>query len=338
MPIVWVDSFFGVYKHMSTDSIKIAGFFSGTGGIEYGLMKAGGFDTAYANDFDSYASETYGLNFDESHYELKDINDVDFKELPNVNMVVGGFPCQAFSVAGYRQGFNDEKGRGDLFFRIADAIVEKQPEVVLLENVKGLVGHDKGKTFKVILETLKNLGYHTKWQVLNSKDYGNIPQGRERIYIVSFKDEEACEKFEFPEPVKLTTKLTDLIDFKTKIDDKYYYTKDKNPTMWDTLSEGVTEEGVIYQWRRHYVRANKSGVAPTLTANMGTGGHNVPLIKTSHGIRKLTPRECFNLMGYDKNYKLPSQADSRLYKQAGNAVVVPVVQRIGEQIKKALKK
>lgn len=323
---------------MSNDkNITIAGFFSGTGGIEHGLQNAGGFATLYANDFDSYASETYALNFDESHYELKDINDVDFKGLPSVDMVVGGFPCQAFSVAGYRQGFNDEKGRGDLFFRVADAIVAKQPKIVLLENVKGLVGHDKGKTFKVILETLKNLGYHTKWQVLNAKEYGNIPQGRERIYIVSFKDAEACERFEFPEPVKLTTKLKDLIDFKTKIDDKYYYTKAKNPNMWDVLSAGVTEEGVIYQWRRHYVRANKSGVSPTLTANMGTGGHNVPLIKTSHGIRKLTPRECFNLMGYSTDYKLPNQADSRLYKQAGNAVVVPVIKRIGEQIKKALK-
>lgn len=322
----------------NNSKMNIAGFFSGTGGIEYGLMKAGGFKTLYANDFDSYAAETYGLNFDESHYELKDINDVDFKKLPAVDVITGGFPCQAFSVAGYRQGFNDEKGRGNLFFRIADAIVEKKPDVVLLENVKGLVGHDEGKTFKVILETLKKLGYHTKWQVLNSKDYGNIPQGRERIYIVSFKDEEACDRFEFPEPVKLTTKLTDLIDFKNKVDDKYYYTKAKNPTMWDVLSENITEEGVIYQWRRHYVRANKSGVAPTLTANMGTGGHNVPLVKTKHGIRKLTPRECFNLMGYGKDYKLPAQADSRLYKQAGNAVVVTVVERIGKNINKALNK
>lgn len=321
---------------MAEDKIKVAGFFSGTGGIEYGLEQTGGFETVYANDWDSYASETYKLNFGSAHYVLEDINKVNIEDIPDVDMVVGGFPCQAFSVAGYRQGFQDEKGRGNLFFRMADIIVEKQPSVVMLENVKGLVGHDKGNTLKVILKTLDELGYTTKWKVLNAKDYGDTPQGRERIYLVSFKDANVAERFEFPAPVKLNNKLNKVINFDKKVDEKYYYTKEKYPAMWDKISSEINKKNAVFQWRRHYVRENKSGVAPTLTANMGGGGHNVPLIYTKHGIRKLTPRECFLLMGYPNSYKLPEQSDSRLYKQAGNAVVVPVVKRIGEQILKAL--
>lgn len=317
--------------------LQVAGFFSGTGGIELGLQRSGGFEVAYSNDFDAYAAGTYKENFPPHLYELEDINEVDFTALPDVDVIVGGFPCQAFSVAGYRQGFNDDKGRGDLFFRVADALVAKQPPVVLLENVKGLVGHDSGNTFRIIRETLEKLGYFVKWEVLNAKDYG-VPQGRERIYIVGFKNEEHYNSFVFPTPLGETPKLEEFIDFGVKVDDKYYYTEQKNPTMWQLLTESITRQGVVYQWRRQYVRENKSGVAPTLTANMGTGGHNVPLILTDYGIRKLTPRECFNLMGYPNDFVLPDQSDSRLYKQAGNAVVIPVVEAIAKQIIKALKR
>lgn len=309
----------------------VAGFFSGTGGIELGLQQAG-FKIVYSNEFDKYAGETHVLNFGEEHFQLEDINEVDFNTLPSPEMIVGGFPCQAFSIGGYRQGFNDAKGRGNLFFKIAEAVELHQPKVVLLENVKHLVTHDKGNTFKVILETLNELGYYTKWAVLNAKDYGNIPQGRERVYIVSFKDEEAANRFTFPEKIPLTVSVEDLVDFNENAAEKYYYTAQKNPKIWPVLSQDATEKGVVYQWRRWYVRANKSGVCPTLTSNMGTGGHNIPLIVTDHGIRKITPRECFNLMGYPEDFKLPEQSDSRLYKQAGNAVVIPVVKRIGEQI------
>lgn len=313
----------------------VAGFFSGTGGVEQGFVNAGA-EVVFANEIDKYAAETYKTNYGENHHKLEDINLLDINEIPPTTIVTGGFPCQAFSIAGYRQGFSDERGRGNLFFRIADILVAKQPEIVFLENVKNLVTHDEGKTFKIILKTLEDLGYHVKYQVLNAKDYGNIPQGRERIYIVGFKDKKAYERFVFPEKVVLTTKITDLVDFENKVAEKYYYSAEKNPTMWNILENSITEEGVIYQWRRKYVRANKSGVAPTLTANMGTGGHNVPLVLTKHGIRKLTPRECFNLMGFPASFQLPEQSDSRLYKQAGNAVVVPVVERIAEQIFKAL--
>lgn len=321
---------------MNDKKITVAGFFSGTGGIELGLNQTGAFETLYATDWDKWVAGTYSLNSSEEHYHLGDVNSINFSALPNVDAIVGGFPCQAFSQAGYRKGFEDDKGRGNLFFRIADAIREKNPEVILLENVKGLVSHDNGNTFRVILETLHSLGYHTQWKVMNAKEYGNIPQGRERIYIVAFKTRNACDRFEFPQPIPLTTSLRDVIDFDHKVDDIFYYSSEKYPSLYPTIENEINEEGVIYQWRRQYVRKNKSGVAPTLTANMGTGGHNVPLIYTQYGIRKLTPRECFNLMGYPASYHLPDQANSHLYKQAGNAVVVPVIKRIGEKIVQAL--
>ena len=148
-----------------------------------------------------------------------------------------------------------------------------------------------------------------------------------------------AEKFEFPSPEQNSKKhgfesLEKYIDFDKKQPEKYYY--NESSAIYSRLASEVTERGVIYQWRRQYVRANKSGVAPTLTANMGMGGHNVPIIKAKHGIRKLTPNECFRLMGFDRLKFKPGTADSRLYKQAGNAVVVDVIERIAENIKLAL--
>jgi len=201
----------------------------------------------------------------------------------------------------------------------------------LLENVKNLRNHDNRKTFKIIKETLNNLGYHIKFEVLNSMEYGNVPQNRERIYIVGFKNKQYADNFEFPETVKLKTKITDILE--RKIDEKYYY---NNKPLYKKIKDYVKEYGKIYQWRRKYVRENKKGVCPTLTANMGTGGHNVPIIKDKKGIRKLTPRECLLIQGFPKNYKLLDISHSALYKQIGNSVTVPVIESIAKQIINAL--
>jgi len=175
-----------------------------------------------------------------------------------------------------------------------------------------------------------------KHAVLNAKDYGNVHHGRERIYIVGFLDKEAYKNFEFPEPVALTNTLDQCIDFDTPQDEKFYYTKD-DCSFYDLLVKDMIKERTVYQWRRVYVRGNKSNVCPTLTANMGTGGHNVPLIRTADGrIRKLTPRECFNLQGFPKNYTLPKNvSNTLLYKQAGNSVVVSVIKAIAKKILEA---
>lgn len=314
--------------------IKCASFFAGVGGIDLGFKHAQGveFETVYANEFDEYAARTFEENFD-IKVDCRDINNVKADEIPDFDVMLAGFPCQAFSLAGYRQGFDDEKGRGTLFFELERIFKAKKPSIIFLENVKNLVGHDNGNTFRVILEKLQNAGYYAKFQVMNAMNYGDVPQNRERIYIVAFRDKELYQKFEMPlTPIELTKTIADVVDFATKQDDKYYYTASKC-SFYDTLVEEMQRNDTIYQWRRVYVRENKSNVCPTLTANMGTGGHNVPLIKCQSGIRKLTPRECFNLQGFPQKFKLPeNMSDTRLYKQAGNSVVVPVIQRIADNI------
>ena len=310
--------------------LKCASFFAGVGGIDLGFEQTGKFDVVYANEIDKYAVTTYETNFD-LKVDHRDINLVKTEEIPDFDVMLGGFPCQAFSIAGYREGFDDKKGRGELFFQLERIFKAKQPKIIFLENVKNLVGHDNGNTFRVILERLHAAGYQVKYQVLNAMNYGNIPQNRERIYIVAFRDEELFKQFTFPDPIELTKTLDTVIDFHAKVDDRYYYT-DKNCGFYDELTGSMTKMDTVYQWRRVYVRENKSNVCPTLTANMGTGGHNVPLVLTDHGIRKLTPKECFLIQGYPTAYKLPELANMHLYKQAGNSVVVPVIQRIAPQI------
>lgn len=311
-------------------------FFAGVGGIDLGFEETGAFKVIYANEFDPIPVKTYELNFP-IKVDCRDIHEVKSNEIPKADIFLGGFPCQAFSIAGYQEGFNDTKGRGKLFFELARLIKEKAPKALFLENVKNLVGHDNGKTFRIIIQTLQALGYKIKFQVLNAKDFGNVPQNRERIYIVGFKNEKAFEKFNFPNPIELTTKLSDVIDFKNKKDDRFYYSEE-NCSFYSKLKLEIKREDTIYQWRRVYVRENKSNVCPTLTANMGTGGHNVPLVLTQYGIRKLTPKECFNLQGYPKNFQLPSSvAITHLYKQAGNSVVVSVIKRIAEEMSKAMR-
>lgn len=314
------------------NNMRVAGLFSGVGGIELGFQQAG-FDIVWSNDFDKKALETLAENFSHTIVE-DDINNIIEDDIPNVDVIVGGFPCQAFSVAGYRKGFEDK--RGEVFFQMARLIKEKLPRVVLIENVKNLVGHDKGNTFKVISETLNSYGYNLKTKVLNAYEYGNIPQNRERIYIIGFLKKEDYENFEFIKPIPLKKTIFDIIDFNEKVDDKFYYTEE-NCGFYDELKKNVISKDTMYQWRRVYVRENKSNLCPTLTANMGTGGHNVPLILTYHGIRKLTPQECFLFQGFPKEFVIPrTVSNTQLYKQAGNSVVVPVIKRIACAIKQAL--
>ena len=311
--------------------LKLADLFAGIGGIRLGFESTNLVETVFSSEIDKHASTTYELN----HLDKPsgDITTIKENDIPNIDILAGGFPCQAFSVAGYRKGFSDT--RGTLFFDIIRIIEAKMPKVVFLENVKGLVSHDNGKTFEIITKTLKDLGYSIFWKILNSCDFGNLPQNRERIYIVCFRSDLNIEKFSFPHEIKRTVSLHSLLE-KTKVADKYYYRKES--AIYDKLATTVTKKDSVYQYRRYYVRENKSGVCPTLTANMGTGGHNVPIILDDFGIRKLTPRECLRIQGFPDTFKKPDMSDSQIYKQAGNSVSLPVIQRIAEQIVKALGK
>lgn len=313
--------------------MKVAGLFSGVGGIELGFEQAG-FEPVWSNEIDRHAAITFRENFSHQLFE-GDIHRVEGDEVPEIDVLVGGFPCQAFSVAGYRKGFEDE--RGEIFFQMARIIREKRPRVIFIENVKNLVSHDGGNTFKVIQETVASFGYQIHTAVLNGVDYGNIPQNRERIYIIGFRDSKDFDNFRGVEPIPLTTTIADIVDFDEKVADKFYYTPEKT-TFYDELAATVKRPDTLYQWRRVYVRENKSNVCPTLTANMGTGGHNVPIALTKHGIRKLTPKECFRFQGFPESFTLPAIAQSHLYKQAGNSVVVPVIDRLAQEIRRAVER
>ena len=311
--------------------MKCASFFAGVGGIDLGFKQAG-FEITYANEIDKFAVETFKANHN-IFIDHRSIIDVSASEIPDFDIMLAGFPCQAFSIAGYRKGFED-KGRGDLFFELERIFVEKKPSIIFLENVKNLVSHDEGRTFSIIKDSLLKNGYHIKYQVMNACEYGNIPQNRERIYIVCFKDKELAEKFNFPEKITLSSTIKDMLEDEKSIDSKYFYT-DKTP-FFSVLVESIKDAKTLYQWRRQYVRENKNNLCPTLTANMGTGGHNVPLLNVQglpSTVRKLTPRECFNFQGYPKDFILPQLSNANLYKQAGNSVVVPVIRRIAENIK-----
>ena len=310
-------------------NVKIGSLFSGIGGIEKGFMDVHGFNVLWANEIDKKACATYKNNFTHKLFE-QDLKTLNPYNLPKIDILTGGFPCQAFSVAGYQKGFKDD--RGNIFFEILRFLDALHPRIIFLENVKNLRNHDNGETFKVIKKELENRGYHIKYKVMNSCEYGNVPQNRERVYILGFKSKKYFETFTFPLPVKLTKSINDLID--NEVDDIYYY---NNSKYYEKLKDEIKKTNTIYQFRRVYVRENKSKLCPTLTANMGTGGHNVPLVKDIKDIRKLTPRECARFQGFDDDFILDNNmTNSALYKQVGNSVTVPVISAIAQQIKHSL--
>ncbi len=299
-------------------------------------MKSCGGECVFASEWDKAAQETYHINFPDTPL-YGDITTEEVKEkIPSsFDILCAGFPCQAFSIAGYQKGFNDI--RGTLFFDVAEIIRRHHPKAVYLENVKNLLSHDNGRTFNVIKSTLEGFGYVVFYKVMNAMEYANIPQNRERIFIVCFDPKQVhnCMDFAFPEKQPLTKTIHDCIDT-TLSDERLVYTS--KMSHYDELIHDITDADSIYQWRRQYVRKNKNHVCPTLTANMGTGGHNVPLIKVGSVIRKLSPKECLSFQGFPDSHIFPQKiAMASMYKQAGNSVVVPLITAVSAQIIKILK-
>lgn len=313
---------------------KFIDLFAGVGGFRLALQNVDG-KCVYTSEWDENAQITYRENFGEIPFG--DITKDKIKNyIPeNFDILCAGFPCQAFSIAGQQKGFADT--RGTLFFDIEQIVEKYKPKVIFLENVKNLVTHDKGNTFKIIINILEQkLKYKVFYKILNTMTHANIPQNRERIFIVAFDPNQVVNynRFKFPEKITLSKTLHDFIDSE-KQDEIYYYKSDHK--YYKELDSTIKSKDTVYQWRRVYVRENKSNVCPTLTANMGTGGHNVPIIRDNYGIRKLTPKECFALQGYPINkYILPKIANNKLYTQAGNSVTTTLIQRIAENIIKVL--
>ena len=305
--------------------LKVGSLFSGIGGICLGFQQAG-CEIVFANEFDKNACKTYRLNHPNVNLIEKDIKLIDASTLPDIDILVGGFPCQSYSLSGKKLGLKDD--RGQLFFDVVRILKEKKPKAFMLENVKNLLAVNAGEDFKTIKSELETLGYTVIYDVLGGDTHGNTPQGRERIFILGFLGQNCAKSFIFPSKVPLTTTLADIIKRDVKVADKYYY---KSGTQYyDMINNAIVNDN-IYQMRRVYMRENKSGVCPTLTANMGCGGHNVPVIRDNFGIRKLTPRECLLLQGFPIDFKV-DLADVHIYKQAGNAVVVPLIKRIAESM------
>ena len=312
----------------NTTELKYIDLFAGTGAFSHCLQKYN-FSCVLSNDMEKSSKNIYTLNFPDYNFILKDLHEITNEEIPPHDILCGGFPCQPFSIAGKQEGFDDI--RANVFNKIIDILQYHQPEIILLENVKNLKSHDKGKTFKTIEKKLTDLGYNLKTCILDTSKITDIPHHRERIYIVGFKDENKFNEFNFDFPIIENKPIVDFLE--ESIDEKYYYTD--RFKVYDEIEKNITktiDQNVLYQYRRFYVRENKNNCCPTLTANMGGGGHNVPLLKDNIGIRKLTPRECFNLQGFPNDYKLPDLCDSALYKLAGNAVSIPVVNLIVEKI------
>ena len=346
--------------------LTVGGLFSGIGGLELAFQNEG-FKVAWANDIDKYTHQVYQRVVGSDHYignkpiSLEYINKhFDKFDIQPVDVLTAGFPCQPFSNAGYREGFKDKKGRGNCFNWMMDFIdhfdFKHKPKVLLFENVKNIETHDNGNTKKIIQKELQKRGYFGRFIHFNTSLITDIPQNRERVFMVYIKDGDDLS-FETISNSKLhllyemnenlTTRSFKEFLEKNVTNPNYYRHYDKKTSDWfKTLKfpDGEITDDSVFQVRRVYVRKNKKNECPTLVASMGAGGHNVPLVKDKVGIRykrfklttrKLTPRECFRLQGY-KDFSLKDISDTQLYKMAGNTVTLPLVQKIAKIIKNHL--
>lgn len=328
-------------------SLKAIDLFAGIGGIRLGFEQAMDIDTIFVSEIDPKAKETYFNNFTENIAVADDITAVQEQDIPHFNICLAGFPCQAFSIAGKQQGFDDNyKGvsRGTLFFDVVRICEYHKPEVIFCENVKNLVSHDRGRTFKVIKGALEEIGYKVFHQVLNSKDFG-VPQNRERIYIVAFREDIAPDNFVFPAGESYReTSLGDILD-PSPIPSKYYLSDVYLQTLRNHKARHAAKGNGF-----GYVIRDLDGIAGTIVCGGMGKERNLIIDNREHSmipttkikgeinkedVRKMTPREWARLQGFPEDFKL-SLADTHLYKQMGNSVTVPVIKEIAAQIKKYL--
>lgn len=296
--------------------------FAGIGGIRMGFESVGG-ECVFTSEWDEPAQRTYQANFGEIPHG--DITKIDPEEIPCFDMLLAGFPCQPFSQAGLKKGFEDT--RGTLFFDIARIIKYHNPSVVFLENVRNLGSHDKGKTLKVIIGTLEELGYKVFTKVLNAKNFG-VPQNRARIYIIGFKND---VDFVFPEEPKIKTRVWDILE--KKVDAKY--------TISDKLWAGHQRRKNEHKERGngfgYSIFDEKSEYTSTISARYYKDGSEILIKQEYNNPRKLTPREAARLQGFPENFIIPV-SDTQAYKQFGNSVAIPVIKILANQIMKTIEK
>lgn len=331
---------------------KSIDLFAGIGGIRIGFDNAfkDAIETVFVSEWDEFAQKTYKTNFNDPFDIAGDITKIDEKDIPHFDICLAGFPCQAFSIAGTggagRRGFDDDfKGmnRGNLFLDVVRICEHHKPKVIFCENVKGLYMHDRGRTFQVIRNAFRDLGYQVFFKVLNSKDYG-VPQNRERIYIVAFRDDLNVGEFVFPEASKKNTCIKDILE-EAPIEPKYYL----SDVYMQTLREHKARHAAKGNGFGYEIR-DLDGIAGTIVCggmgrerNLIIDHREHSMVPTTHikgeinkeDIRKMTPREWARLQGYPDSYKL-ELSDTHLYKQFGNSVTVNVIEAIANEIKKVL--
>ena len=334
-------------RRNATADITVGCLFAAIGGFAKAFEQNGA-SVLWANEKDRFASETFRANFPAVRQIHKPIEELTVAgdSLEPVDVLTGGFPCQPFSIAGEAKGFKDD--RGLLFLHIIRLIREfghRKPKILLLENVQNFKTHDKGRTFRRVQSEIQKAGYwfsEKNSAILNTATHTHIPQNRARIFMVALStDHFSTNAFEFPEITPLSERYSvwDFIDLHEQKDQRYYFTPDSQ--YYDQFAAAIRESGdkSIYLLRRSYIRENKSGTCFTLMANMGEGGHNQPVIKDKWGIRKLTPRECARLQGYeDAWFAIPRDlSHTQIYKQIGNSVTVPLIKKLAEECIRQLK-
>lgn len=305
---------------------KIIDLFAGIGGMRRGFENASfkNIECVFTSEWDKYSKITYEKNYPNEEV-FGDITKIDEKLIPNHDILLAGFPCQAFSQAGLGKGFSDT--RGTLFFDIERILIKKQPKAFLLENVKRLKTHDDGKTLKTIIKHLKKAGYkNISIQILRARDFG-LPQNRERIFIVGFLDEKI--KFEFPKPILTKTSVGNILQ--SRVDDKYTIS-DK---LWTGHKRRKRENKLKGKGFGYGIVDKNSEYTNTLSARYYKDGSEILLSQQGLNPRKLTPRECARLQGFPDSFKIPV-SDTQAYRQFGNSVPVNVIEKVAEQILKHL--
>lgn len=330
--------------------LKSIDLFAGIGGIRLGFDQAFGnsIQTVFVSEWDEHAQKTYRANFIDEFGIAGDITKIEEADIPTFDICLAGFPCQAFSLAGQRKGFEDNfkgKARGTLFFDVARICALHKPKVIFCENVKGLTIHDKGRTFNIIKGTLNELGYTVHEKVLNSRDFG-VPQNRERIYIVAFRNDIDSADFQFPEATDSSKRIKDIIE-EEPVSAKYYLSN----VYLETLRRHRARHEAKGNGFGYEIRDWEDVAGAIVCGGMGrernllVDKRQTDLTPVTHikgeinkeGIRKMTPREWARLQGYPDTFKLPL-SDVHLYKQLGNSVSVPVIRAIAENIKTVLDK
>ena len=311
--------------------MKVVSLFSGIGGLDQGFIDAG-YDVIWANDFDQYAAQTYDANNPKGVMHLGDINAIPLEDIPEHDVLIGGFPCQPFSMMGAERGFEDT--RGTLFFRIAEIIKyqidnDRAPQVIVLENVRRLLTHDKGRTYSTIKTVLSQMGYKVYENILNSADYG-VPQTRNRVFVVCFRNNEI--DFAYPKAKALKKTMHDILD--KDVDETYYLSDTIKPTILSDGTGGYVAKSEINMSPARPLCATMAKMHRACQDNYYSDDYILGNGDTDR-IRKLTPRECARLQGFSDKFKIVV-SNAQAYKQFGNAVTVNVARAVAKQIRKTL--